>query len=75
MAHWWPSAVALTDPFSKNMDRGGRYAYDKYLWTLPVEFECSMMLFMCQLCFNRLRPHTRLVFMFSLATFCMKYIY
>ncbi|CAK7228370.1 hypothetical protein SEUCBS140593_006893 [Sporothrix eucalyptigena] len=75
MVHWWPSVVALTDPFSKNMDRGGRYAYDKYLWTLPVEFECSMMLFMCQLCFNRLRPNVRIVFMFCLASFCMKYIY
>ncbi|CAK7563289.1 MAG: hypothetical protein SEPTF4163_001153 [Sporothrix epigloea] len=75
IGHWVPSIIALTDPFSKNMDRGGRDPYDKYQWTLPVEFECSMMLFLCQLCFNRLRPHARLVFMFGLATFCMKYIY
>ncbi|CAK7274915.1 hypothetical protein SEPCBS119000_006417 [Sporothrix epigloea] len=75
IGHWIPSIIALTDPFSHNMDRGGRDDYDKYQWTLPVEFECSMMLFLCQLCFNRLRPRARLVFMFGLATFCMKYIY
>ncbi|CAK7235069.1 hypothetical protein SBRCBS47491_009166 [Sporothrix bragantina] len=71
----WLSIISLTDLFSKNMDRAGRDPYDKYQWTLPVEFECSMMLFMCQLCFHRLRPHARLIFMFCLATYCMKYLY
>lgn len=75
MAHWWPSVVDLVDPFSKNMKRGGRYAYDKFLWTLPVEFECSLMLFLCQACFNRIRPNVRVVFLFCLAIFTMKYIY
>lgn len=75
LEHWWPSVVMLIDPFSKNMARGGRYAYDMFLWTLPVEFECSLMLFMCQAAFNRIRPNVRVIFMFGLAIFTMKYVY
>lgn len=75
MAHWFSSVVALTDPFSKNLKRGKSFVYDPFLWTLPVEFDCSLMLFLCQACFNRIRPNVRVLLMFFLAVFTMKYIY
>ncbi len=73
MAHWLPSVMHLTDPFSQNLRRGQGYVYDHFLWTLPIEFDCSLMLFLCQAAFTRLRPTARLAIMFCNAVFTMKY--
>ncbi|EPE08638.1 acetyl transferase [Ophiostoma piceae UAMH 11346] len=75
IAHWWPTAIMITDPFSKNLKRGGSYPYDPFQWTLPVEFDCSIALFGCQMAFNRIRPRVRLAFMIGLAVYTMKYTY
>ena len=75
IAHWWPTAVMITDPFSKNLKRGGSYPYDPFQWTLPVEFDCSIALFGCQMAFTRIRPRVRLAFMVALAAYTMKYTY
>ena len=50
---------------------GGSTGYDVHLWTIPVEFRCSMILFLSILGLSRLRTKLRLIFLagIALATF------
>ncbi len=73
MEHWLPAVVKMADPFAKNLLRGKLFNYDFHLWTLPMELDCSLMLFLCQAAFTRLRPNARLAIMFGLAVFTMRY--
>ncbi len=45
--------------------------YDPHLWTIPLEFRSSIVLFITLLAFSRLRPAARLVLMFSLVSICL----
>ncbi|KAF6805510.1 hard surface induced protein [Colletotrichum sojae] len=56
---WWSHTVVFAEPLSTNMWRGGLYAYDAVLWTIPVEFSCSLVLFLAHVAFSRLRPNAR----------------
>lgn len=56
---WWSHTVTLAEPLSENMWRGGLYEYDTVLWTIPVEFHCSLVLFLAHVAFSRLRPNVR----------------
>ncbi len=73
MTDWAASVISLTDPFSRNLRRGRSYPYDQFLWTLPIEFDCSMALFLCQAAFNRIRPNIRLLFMLAISSYAMRY--
>lgn len=42
------------------------YAYDPHMWTVPVEFRCSLILFLTQLAVSRLRTAVRLFILFAL---------
>ncbi|EPE06597.1 acetyl transferase [Ophiostoma piceae UAMH 11346] len=75
LVHWMWDFLKLVDPINKGLSRGNRFAYDYNLWTLPIEFDCSLMLFLCQAAFNRMRPRVRMLYMFGIATFAMSYIY
>ena len=75
LVHWMWDFLKLVDPINKGLSRGNRFAYDYNLWTLPVEFDCSLMLFLCQAAFARMRPRVRMLFMLGIAAFAMSCIY
>ncbi len=72
---WLHAIIGLVNPLSGDLSRGNRFFYDPNLWTLPVEFDCSLMLFLAQAAFNRFRPLVRIAFMLAVATFAMAYIH
>jgi peptidoglycan/LPS O-acetylase OafA/YrhL len=47
--------------------------YDPHLWTIPLEFRSSVVLFISLLGFSRLRTLPRLSLMFILVSFCLAY--
>lgn len=47
--------------------------YDPHLWTIPLEFRSSMVLFITLLGFSRLRSAARLILMFGLLYLCLFY--
>lgn len=51
---------------------GGSTSYDVHLWTIPVEFRASMMLFLTMLGLSRLRAAIRLMILAMLMTFTYK---
>jgi peptidoglycan/LPS O-acetylase OafA/YrhL len=48
---------------------GGSTSYDVHLWTIPVEFRCSMVLFLTLTGLARLRPWIRLTSLFFISWF------
>jgi peptidoglycan/LPS O-acetylase OafA/YrhL len=48
----------------------GNHPYDVHLWTLPVEFRCSVILFMALVAFARTRPRARLGMLFGCIAYC-----
>ncbi|QDS68739.1 hypothetical protein FKW77_004598 [Venturia effusa] len=46
------------------------HVYDVHLWTLPVEFRSSMVLFMALVAFARTRPQIRLTMLFGCVVYC-----
>ncbi|KAI3318002.1 acyltransferase family-domain-containing protein [Xylariaceae sp. AK1471] len=51
---------------------GGSTGYDVHLWTIPVEFRCSMMLFLVLVGTARLRENVRLVALGVFAWFVLR---
>jgi peptidoglycan/LPS O-acetylase OafA/YrhL len=51
---------------------GGSTQYDVHLWTIPVEFRCSMVLFLVIIGTARLRPNIRLLVVGILAWFVLR---
>ncbi|KAL8403007.1 hypothetical protein RB594_008316 [Gaeumannomyces avenae] len=51
---------------------GGSTAYDVHLWTIPVEFRCSMVLFATLVGVGRLRSWIRLLVLAILVLFCYR---
>jgi peptidoglycan/LPS O-acetylase OafA/YrhL len=48
-------------------------SYDPHLWTIPLEFRSSIVLFLTLLAFSRLRPLARLTLTISLIGVCLVY--
>jgi peptidoglycan/LPS O-acetylase OafA/YrhL len=46
------------------------HPYDVHLWTLPVEFRCSMILFMALVAFAQTPSHIRLGLLFGCILYC-----
>ena len=57
---WVKSVIELADPFAPRM-QPATYTptYDPNLWTIPVEFRGSMVMFLIILCIAKLRPAYR----------------
>ncbi|KAI0394103.1 acyltransferase family-domain-containing protein [Xylariaceae sp. FL0594] len=51
---------------------GGSTQYDVHLWTIPVEFRCSMVLFLVLLGTSRLRPYVRSLVVGVIAWFVIR---
>jgi peptidoglycan/LPS O-acetylase OafA/YrhL len=47
--------------------------YDPHLWTIPLEFRSSIVLFITLLGLSRLRPLARLILMSTLVSLCLAY--
>ncbi|KAI8298799.1 hypothetical protein K4K61_011327 [Colletotrichum sp. SAR11_59] len=60
LEHWFVKIVGFADPVSRNTRRGNNFPYDAALWTIPIEFDCSMVIFLAHVAFSRLRPGVRL---------------
>lgn len=74
LQNWLTNIRHLTNPLSRDMQRGRPFAYDNNLWTLPVEFDCSLVVFLCQAAFNRLRPRVRMLLVAGLACYAHTYL-
>ena len=69
--HDWIRTVAtLLNPFT--WDLYYNY-YNPHLWTIPVEFRCSMVLFVLILATSRLRVPFRMLLVGGFIWFCMRY--
>lgn len=75
LSNWLINIRALTDPLSRNLQRGRPFAYDNNLWTLPIEFDCSLVVFLCQAAFNRLRPRVRMLLLLALVVYAHAYFH
>ena len=65
----FPSWFWETWGFLKVWTPGGT-AYDVHLWTLPVEFRCSIILFITMVGFVRCRPWLRLLGLGGMVVYC-----
>jgi peptidoglycan/LPS O-acetylase OafA/YrhL len=70
---WAAHTIEMVDPFSRNDNRGMSNFYDPNLWTLPIEFDFSMVVFLCLAAFSRLRPLVRLIMTFGLLCYANYY--
>ncbi|KAJ5731339.1 uncharacterized protein N7483_005847 [Penicillium malachiteum] len=67
---WYYTVARLINPF----DWGLYYNnYNPHLWTIPVEFRCSLVLFLTTLATSRLISPVRMTLVASLTWFCMRY--
>jgi peptidoglycan/LPS O-acetylase OafA/YrhL len=62
LQHWAKEVMGLMNPFSHNLFRGKMFFYDPNQWTLPLEFDCSLIVFLALGAFSRLRTGPRLLF-------------
>lgn len=75
LSHWARSFITMANPVSAALNRGRLFMYDQNEWTLPIEFDMSMMLFLCQAALNRTRPRIRMIVMSCLTVFALLYIH
>ncbi|KEF56661.1 uncharacterized protein A1O9_06850 [Exophiala aquamarina CBS 119918] len=54
-----------------NNSRPAGIIYDRHLWTIPVEFRCSMLIFMVLITTARLRSHWRMLIHVAFAVNCL----
>jgi peptidoglycan/LPS O-acetylase OafA/YrhL len=73
LTDWSVEVLHIADPISTDIYRGGGNSYDPNLWTLPIEFSCSLFVFLCLAAFARIRPLFRLGLTLSLALFAQHY--
>lgn len=71
MVHFALAEVQNTDPIGQDHLRGGVprtviNPYDPNLWTLPIEFNSSMVVFMFLAAFSRVKNRVRMAFAFAL---------
>ncbi|KAK1534953.1 acyltransferase [Colletotrichum costaricense] len=63
---WWGHFSILSDPMAKNLERGRGFPYQPQLWTIPVEFDGSLIVFLAHVAFHRVRPSVRISFLVCL---------
>ncbi|KAI1199695.1 acyltransferase family-domain-containing protein [Nemania serpens] len=71
LAHWAREMWAFVHVWSW-ADHAGSTQYDVHLWTIPLEFRCSMMLFLVLVGTARLRENVRLAVVGLLAWFVLR---
>ncbi|KAI6410882.1 hypothetical protein ACKVWC_009231 [Pyricularia oryzae] len=71
-AHWARTVLSITNPLATDLRRGAT-PYDWNLWTLPMEFDCSLVVFLCLAAFARLRSVPRLFLTAAVAAYALWY--
>ncbi|GAP83202.2 putative hard surface induced protein 3 [Rosellinia necatrix] len=71
LAHWGREMWAFLHVWSW-ADHAGSTQYDVHLWTIPLEFRCSMVLFLVLVGTARLRENVRLAVVAALAWFVLR---
>ncbi|KAK2809235.1 hypothetical protein FQN50_004071 [Emmonsiellopsis sp. PD_5] len=69
-ADWYLTVVHLIDPWNWNLYYN---FYNPQLWTIPVEFRCSIVLFLTILTVSRFRVWIRLTLVSSLLWYCIRW--
>ncbi len=67
----WQAAIVHQITWSWEWDRDLRPAYDVHLWTIPIEFAHSMLLFMTLLMLSRARRGVRRATVFAMMMYCL----
>ncbi|KAK3341271.1 acyltransferase 3 [Lasiosphaeria hispida] len=67
----WKDAVFHQVAWPWAWDKDLRPPYDIHLWTIPIEFAHSMLLFMVILMLSRVRLRIRQAMVFGLMTYCL----
>ncbi|PGH11355.1 hypothetical protein AJ80_07146 [Polytolypa hystricis UAMH7299] len=70
IADWYLAVVHLIDPWNWNIDYN---FYNPHLWTIPVEFRCSMVLFLTIITVSRMQPWKRLVVTCGFIWYCVRW--
>ncbi|KAI9821024.1 MAG: hypothetical protein M1827_003757 [Pycnora praestabilis] len=68
LAHWWSTCLDMMYPW--HFGSSGT-EYDPHLWTIPIEFQGSMVLYLVMLLTSGLRPSVRLVVGTLLIAYCL----
>ncbi|WYZ34739.1 hypothetical protein EsH8_I_001015 [Colletotrichum jinshuiense] len=72
---WATRLIGLSDPIGRNLTRGNNYVYEPTLWTIPIEFDCSLVIFLAHVAFSRLRPRVRIFFTIFLCGYTLYFAY
>lgn len=67
---WYGTIVRLMNPWDWALYYNN---YNPHLWTIPVEFRCSIVLFLTILATSRVSTRIRLFLVSSLVWFCMRW--
>ncbi|KAK4672544.1 hypothetical protein QC763_103940 [Podospora pseudopauciseta] len=67
----WKGAVFHQITWGWDWDRDLKPAYDIHLWTIPIEFAHSMLLFMVVLMLSRVKLHVRMGSVLGLMGYCL----
>ncbi|SPN98595.1 uncharacterized protein DNG_01640 [Cephalotrichum gorgonifer] len=68
---WASRSVALAYPIRNTINSRDVNPYDPNLWTLPVEFGCSFLVFTLLAVMHKFRPFVRMGFTLTLISFCL----
>ncbi|TLS27669.1 hypothetical protein PpBr36_05028 [Pyricularia pennisetigena] len=71
-ADWGRTVLSITNPLASDHRRGAT-PYDWNLWTLPMELDCSLVVFLCLAAFARLRSIPRLFLTAAVAAYAIWY--
>lgn len=74
LSNWSRTMIGAMDPLGKDMFRGGTQ-YDPNLWTLPIEFDSSLVIFLCLAAFSRLSSRVRMLFTFAVAFYAEYFLF
>lgn len=61
--NWWYNALHLTNPFKWSIFAPAGETYDPNQWTLPIEYQASLIVFLLLAVTSRFRPLFRLFFL------------
>lgn len=65
--NWWNEFTAFTYPFKTPSDAW--FTYDFPLWTIPIEFQGSILVFVTLLAFSRIKAKARIILISVMAVY------
>jgi peptidoglycan/LPS O-acetylase OafA/YrhL len=67
---WWRDAV---NPFTFSLDYNGNF--DPHIWTIPIEYRCSMVLFLVAVGLARVKTKLQIPFMVAIMAWTMNTVH